>query len=727
MAVRLRVIVAVLIITGIVLISSAVLTYVLGNLVLRANQREQTRYHVIVLLDRLTSSLKDAETGQRGFLLTGDERYLAPYKDALRQLPDQIAEFKNIQHPDISTAEVDKITSLIEQKLAELRRTIDLRRSSGLEAAAAATGEGQQLMDQLREEVARVEAIKTRALENDRRFSDRATYIRTSVFVLSILISLAVLAWAYRRIAESMKSREFALIQAQKRGAELAEQKELLAVTLASIGDAIIVSDEQGQLDFMNKVAENVTGWKLTEARGRPATEVFQILNEESRATVESPIERVIREGVVVGLANHTLLIRKDGTEVPIDDSGAPIHDVTGKLRGVVLVFRDFSEQSRIQRDLRDAKEAAETANKAKDQFLAMLSHELRTPLTPVLATLNIWEASEDVPEALRGDVQMLRRSIELEARIIDDLLDITRLARGMLSFSPEDTDVHLLLEFLVGLCRSEIEGKSLRLSLNLKAQRHHVHTDAARLQQVIWNVIKNAIKFTEAGEITISTSNDAQNNIEILVTDTGIGMAPETISTLFVPFEQADRSRNQRYGGLGLGMAISHALVELLNGKITARSAGLGHGSTFAITFPTSAPVPTPSEPESAPPVRRGKLKLLLIEDHADTARALTRLLRTRGYQVESAGGVAEATEIAQRNQFDVFLCDIGLPDGTGFDFINQIRQTHRTPAIALTGFGMQQDVERAKEAGFDAHLTKPVNLQKLEGTIWRLVSEPA
>src|SRR4029077_1512393 len=253
-------------------------------------------------------------------------------------------------------------------------------------------------------------------------------------------------------------------------------------------------------------------------------------------------------------------------------------------------------------RELRKAKEEAETANKSKDQFLAMLSHELRTPLTPVLATLNLWEASQEIPTSLQSDVQMLRRSIELEARIIDDLLDLTRVARGMLSFSPENTDVHALLEFLVGLCRSDIDLKKLRLTLNLSAPRHVVYTDSARLQQVFWNVLKNAIKFTETGGITIRTSNDNEGNIEIAFSDTGIGITSETWGNLFVPFEQADRSQNRRYGGLGLGMAISNALIELLNGKLTATSAGLGKGSTFKITFPASAAAPASLEPETVP-----------------------------------------------------------------------------------------------------------------------------
>jgi PAS domain S-box-containing protein len=472
----------------------------------------------------------------------------------------------------------------------------------------------------------------------------------------------------------------------------------------------------------MNRVAEKVTGWNFAEGRGRAAAEVFHILNEETREPASSPVERVIREGVTVGLANHTLLVRRDGTEIPIDDSGAPIRDVDGRLCGVVLVFRDFSDHRNAERDLRKAKEGAETANKAKDHFLAMLSHELRTPLTPVLATLNLWEAGEEIPRELRPDLQMLRRSVELEARIIDDLLDLTRIARGLLSFTPENTDVHALIEFLTNLSQSEVRDKQLDLQMRLDARRHFVHTDAARLQQVLWNVLRNAIKFTDnGGRIEIVTSNDGGKGLDVIVRDTGIGMTRHTLQRIFTPFEQADSSRSSRYGGLGLGMAISSALVELLGGAIKAESAGLGRGSTFTISFPTiDAPAAAGSAPARTASADGQKPRLLLVEDHAETARALSLLLERRGYQVRAESSVAQGLKAIEEGTFDLIICDLGLSDGTGFDFLAAARKKVATPAIALTGFGMQQDVERAEAAGFAAHLTKPVNLQKLEATIW-------
>jgi PAS domain S-box-containing protein len=724
--VRPRIITGAFAITAAVLISSTLLTYWFGNRVLAAHARESQRRDVISELDRLMSILKDAETSQRGFVITGDEEYLRPYEEAVARLPQNLARLKGV--PDINSGDLATVTRLIDQKLAELRGTIDARRSGNVEGAVAIVrnNTGQQLMDELRADISRLQAREAIALQSNARLSDETTRRRTAVFVLTGLINILFLSWAYQRISEAIKERDRALVDAHSRGRELQQQKDLLSVTLASIGDCVMVADQDGRISFMNRVAEKVTGWTLEEAHGRPTGQVFRILNEDTREPVENPVEKVMKSGVIVGLANHTLLVRKDGSEIPIDDSGAPIRDPDGAMRGVVLVFRDFSEHRQVDRELRRAKEEAETANKAKDQFLAMLSHELRTPLTPVLATLNLWEASEDVPTSLHSDVQMLRRSIELEARIIDDLLDLTRIARGMLSFSAENTDVHALIDFLVGLSRSEFQEKQLQISLKLEARDHVIHTDVARLQQVVWNILRNAIKFTDnGGSVSLATSNDGRGNIDIVIKDTGIGMTPETLARLFVPFEQADRSRKGRYAGLGLGMAISNALVELLEGKLSAKSEGLGRGSTFTVTFPTVKDAAVVGEAVRTPVPARGKLKLLLVEDHADTARALVRLLESRGYQVASVATVASALEAIERNRFDLLLCDLGLPDGTGLDLIKKLRQKNDTPAVALTGFGMQQDVERAQQAGFDAHLTKPVNLQKLEATIWKLLQD--
>jgi PAS domain S-box-containing protein len=713
-----------------VVIGTTVFTYYFGGRVLAIRDRAVAHRRVIAQSGQFLSALIDAETGQRGFLVTGDEHYLAPYNSARARLPEIIDHLKNTTIISLRPQTLDAIKQLAETKLTELERTITVRREQGFDAAAAIVknGIGNRTMVQLREQIGRLQDQQEAALRAEAADADKATRARTVAFTLAGFANILFIAWAYGRIAREIKGRENALAETIHQRAEAQRQKDLLAVTLASIGDCVIVTDKIGRVTFMNSVAEGLTGWTFNEAQLHPISDVFRIVNEFTRKPVENPVNKVLQTGVIVGLANHTVLIRKDGSEVPIDDSGAPIRDADGTLRGVVLIFRDFSEHKEHERKLKEAKVAAETANKAKDQFLAMLSHELRTPLTPVLATLNLWEASDELSPGLHADAQMLRRSVELEARIIDDLLDLTRIAKGMLSFSPEDTDVHELIEYLVGMCHSEFRGKELGVSLQLDAKMHHVYTDAGRLQQVLWNVMKNAAKFTEnGGKVSIVTSNDEQRNIIVNVVDTGIGMAPETLSRLFTPFEQGEQLISRRYGGLGLGMAISFALVELLGGTLRAFSEGLGKGSAFTVTFPAKpAEQVKPKPTELTKRVRAGVgVKILLVEDHTDTSRALVRLLKRQGYEVATADSVATGLEAVRHEKFNLLVCDIGLPDGTGFQLIEEVRKHSRTPALALSGFGMEEDVVKSRLAGFEGHLTKPVNFQKLEAAIWQLTSK--
>jgi CheY-like chemotaxis protein/nitrogen-specific signal transduction histidine kinase len=384
----------------------------------------------------------------------------------------------------------------------------------------------------------------------------------------------------------------------------------------------------------------------------------------------------------------------------------------------VVLVFRDFTEHKAAEVTLLAAKNEAERASRAKDQFLAMLSHELRTPLTPVLATLTAWEANEDLSAAFRSDVQMVRRNVELEARLIDDLLDLTRISRGKLSLTLEVADVNELIQSVVGMYQSDIHVKGIKLTMVLDAQRRHVRVDTGRLQQVFWNILKNATKFTPSGgSIQIKTTND-QESLVVEFTDSGIGMDGEMLARLFQPFEQGDGEFIRRSGGLGLGMAISKSLMDLHGGQITAASAGRGQGATFSIVFPTvDLPVTGTARPTANISRSNSRpLRILLVEDHTDTALALQKLLAHLGYSVEIGETMATAMEKVKTMPFDLLLSDIGLPDGTGIDLIREIRQEHRIPAIALTGFGMDEDIAKCKEAGFDAHVSKPVNFQKLD-----------
>lgn len=390
------------------------------------------------------------------------------------------------------------------------------------------------------------------------------------------------------------------------------------------------------------------------------------------------------------------------------------------------------SEEQRIRLVREQAARAeAEAANRAKDQFLAVLSHELRTPLTALLLAATELEAEAAVAPKLLELVEIIRRNADLEARLIDDLLDLTRIARGKLEIRRKRVDLHEQLQYAVKTCcGTDIEEKNLQVTVDAGAQRHHIWGDPARLQQVLWNLIKNAAKFTPAGgRIEVQTSS-AENRIRVSVADTGIGIAADAMPKIFTAFEQADRSITRQFGGLGLGLAICKALVELHGGKIWASSDGPGRGATFTLELPVVAaefdPTGTGAGPEALQvPCGRG-VSILLVEDHADTANVMSRLLSRGGYTVQVASRMSDALRLAEGTEFDILISDIGLPDGSGLDLVRRLGERRPIKGIALSGFGMEEDIERSRAAGFTEHLTKPIDFKQLEAVVGRLTGHP-
>jgi len=383
-----------------------------------------------------------------------------------------------------------------------------------------------------------------------------------------------------------------------------------------------------------------------------------------------------------------------------------------------------ITERNRIQVALEQQKNAVQAANRTKDNFLAMLSHELRTPLTPVMAALDTLEADGSGSSGSKNSLAMIRRNVELESQLIDDLLDLTRITKDKLQLRFGPLDSHEVINNVVEICRPEAQARNLALQLNLRAGAHHVLGDAAKYQQIVWNLLKNAIKFTaENGEITISSSNPEPQLLAIAVHDTGIGIEPEVMNRIFDPFEQGECAFQRPYGGLGLGLAISKSLAQAHGGILIARSEGHDRGSTFILTMKTVPAPPrivklTSPVPESRP------LRILLVDDHQDTCVALERLLVRRGHLVAAAHNVRSAMETAARNSFDLLISDIALPDGTGTELMTYLRAISRIPGIAISGFGMNGDIEKSIDAGFAEHLVKPVKMENLEAAIDRVMA---
>ena len=416
-----------------------------------------------------------------------------------------------------------------------------------------------------------------------------------------------------------------------------------------------------------------------------------------------------------------------DGKERWVAERGQALLDSSGRVTRFIGTMLEITDRKNAEIQLQRAKNEAEEANRAKDRFLAMLSHELRTPLTPVLMTIAALRRESNLTDDLRHDLEVLQRNVELEALLIDDLLDLTRIAHGKLELHNDAVDIHGTIEHALNISAGDLIGKKIQVIRYFDAREHHCWADPARLQQVFWNLVKNSAKFTpEGGRIEISTRNNEAHQIVVEIRDNGIGIEKKLMPRIFDAFEQGGGTVTSKYGGLGLGLAICKRVIDLHGGAIEAQSEGKGRGAKFTVTLgamETSMLEGPVLFLESEPP-RMKHVQILFVEDHEDTARVLGRILRNAGFDLSHAGTVAEARSLAGTRRFDLLISDLGLPDGSGLDLMKALREAQGMKGIALSGFGTDDDVAASQAAGFSAHLTKPVDWERLRTEIEKLVT---
>lgn len=674
-------------------------------------------------------------------------------------------------------------------------------------------------------------------------------------------------------------------------------QAEWRRVMLASIGDALIATDGRGHVTYMNPVAESLTGWRLEDAAGRPLAEVFRIVNEQTRQAVESPVDRVLREGTVVGLANHTALYARDGQERLIDDSAAPILTEDGQTVGVVLVFRDVSarrraqaetdavrkelahrvaalthlaevstrlvptgdlqgllpeildaairitqadmgniqlrdahtglleiavqrgftaefleffasvsdpdsaayaaamragqrvvvgdvaqepllagtkareillraevravqstplwsrsgdmvgmlsthyrqprrpderdlqlldvlarlaadyiERVRTERDAAAAHAALEAADRAKDDFLAMLGHELRNPLGAIVGALGVLEIVGNEAEPAEHARAVIGRQVRQLSRLVDDLLDVSRVTAGKVVLTRRPLDLANVVASALQTVQSS--GRLNRRQVAVDTSPTWVNGDETRMEQVLSNLLGNALKYTRAdGRIAIRVFPDGDTAV-LEVADDGIGIPSYLLQKIFDAFVQGDRTLDRAQGGLGLGLTLVKALVTMHGGTVDARSVGAGNGSTFTVRLPLASSVALPSDPVTSEVSGTVRRRILLIEDNEDARAMLKLLLVRRGHEVHDTGDGLAGIAMAGALGLDIALIDVGLPGLDGYEVARRIRAGKNGQSlrlIALTGYGQVEDRRRAFEAGFDTHHTKPISLDDL------------
>ncbi len=844
-------------------------------------------YEVIGSLRYVVSLAKDAETGQRGFIITGKVAYLEPYERAIAEMKSAVERVDQLTAADAQQqARMPALRDRINQKLSELEETLVLRQSAGFEAAqqVVLSGQGKQEMDGLRAIIEEMVQARQGLLEIRLQQAEQTYRVALLTGLISGLIALATLIGFLIALRKYLDARH-------QVATTIADQAENLRITLASIGDAVITTDASGSITNMNTVAEALTGWSHSEVIGQPLEQVFRIVNEHSRETVENPVKRALSEGIVVGLANHTIMIAKDGSERPIDDSAAPIRTQAGNILGCVLVFRDVTERQQQENQLRDEQKrlqaseqrfrqiadtmpqmvwvtrpdgyheyynrrwydyigckpeeclgfgwnaplhpadkdlaidrwnyslrtgepyeieyrfrskagdyrwflgralpvrdesgqitqwfgtctdieeskrieaersqlAAELseADRRKDEFLATLAHELRNPLAPIRNGLQILRLTSQNTgsnnEATERIQAMMERQITQMVRLVDELMDVSRINRGKVSLRLEQVEITSIIEQSVETSRPAIELAQQRLSVTLPPQPIYLQADPLRLVQVFSNLLNNACKYSPSGsQISIMVECDRASNrasehpkqseaVIVSVEDTGIGISADMLPRIFDLFTQVEGAFERASGsgslaqnglaqnGLGIGLTLVKQLVEMHGGSVQAYSEGLGQGSKFVVRLLTVVE-PTTTQNETfatSEQIAMSSRRILIVDDNEDSALTLAVLFEMSGDETQTAEDGLQAIAVAESFKPDVALLDIGLPGLSGYEVAQAIRAQpwgKSMVLIALTGWGQDEDRQKSKEAGFNAHMVKPVDHDALLKLLNELLEE--
>jgi PAS domain S-box-containing protein len=499
---------------------------------------------------------------------------------------------------------------------------------------------------------------------------------------------------------------------------ELRKNREWLRVTLTSIGDAVMAADATGKITFLNPVAVALTGWPLEDALGLPIQRVFRIVNEKTQQPGEDIVGRVLREGHIFELANHTALITRDGQQIPIEDSAAPIRDGAGNIAGVVLVFHEVTEKRR-------AEEALLEADRRKDEFLAILAHELRNPLAPLRNGLELMKLSKADPGLAAKAEAIMERQLGQMIRLIDDLLDVSRISRGKLELRKECVRLQEAVQNAVETTRPLIDQAHQKLTIELSSDPVYVHADATRLSQVFANLLNNAAKFTPPGGHIRLRAERRGGEALVAVRDDGIGIPAHMLGEIFDLFHQGARPLDIAQSGLGIGLSLVKQLVAMHGGSIEARSEGEGAGSEFFVRLPATSPCSAKGHDEEAgATVHATAHRILVVDDNRDSADSLAMMLGALGHEARTAYNGLDAIGLAAAFRPDLVLLDLGMPKLSGYDTARRMRGQpwgKSTMLVALTGWGQDEDKRRSKEAGFDRHMVKPI----APGDLMKLLSE--
>jgi PAS domain S-box-containing protein len=497
-----------------------------------------------------------------------------------------------------------------------------------------------------------------------------------------------------------------------------AHSEQMFRMLVESVSDyAIFLLDATGHVATWNVGAQRIKGYSLDEIVGRHFS-IFYTEDEKHSGKCELELEVAAREG---RFEDEGWRVRKDGSRFWANVVISAVRNERGELVGFSKVTRDLTERKAAE-DERTARLAAEHANRAKDEFLAVLGHELRNPLAPIATALQVIKLRSD--GELPREYQVIERQLGHMMHLVDDLLDVSRIVQGKVVLKNERIELRTVIAKAIETANPLIDQRQHQLDVKRPARPLVVHGDDARLTQVFTNLLVNAAKYTDPGGRIVVTMRQVDDDIAVEIRDDGIGMEPALVARVFDLFMQGNRTSEHKRGGLGIGLALVRKLVGLHGGTVEASSPGPGRGSTFTVRLPSAEPRKLDSAPVvlRSPAVEHAPRRILLVDDNEDALMLLGDALAASGHDVRTAAGPAAAIEIARTFQPEIAILDIGLPDMDGYELASKLRDVQgndKLHLIALTGYGQESDRARSAQAGFRMHFVKPVDIRRLRDVI--------